>query len=158
MYTKLQCYLPWVASQYGLKYDNRNLPKECYTTTGDINDVAVTCQSASPSITSEITNQIDQELPCLFPFYLNGVKYDDCVVQSNAFFSVPVRICPVRNITTKKEGINDFTSNNLDLFISYILCENENQTKPGYPGGGGTPLSAPALIISASSSSYFKVI
>ena len=34
VYTKLSCFLPWIAEQYSLKFDDRRLEKECLTGTG----------------------------------------------------------------------------------------------------------------------------
>ena len=47
VYTKLSCFLPWIAKQYGLKYENKDLDNDssCSEGTGDLNDVAGDAQT-----------------------------------------------------------------------------------------------------------------
>ena len=43
VYTKLSCYLPWIAEQYNMEYDNSDemtLNLECTTSIGDKNEIA----------------------------------------------------------------------------------------------------------------------
>merc|ERR1712131_12288 len=65
----------------------------------------------------------------IFPFYINGELYDTCRLLNRDDFIVPVNICPVRNITTKINGINSYTVDKIDdLLESYLYCTN-NETQ-----------------------------
>ena len=126
-YTKLHCYLPWIAKQYGLEYEQTEIPKECYTSTGDINDIADanTCANKPSNIQEEFEGL---ELPCIFPYHLNGVKYDSCQQFSIDEFVIPINRCPIRNITTKFDGYNSYTADKLpDLLDSYSICEESEK-------------------------------
>ena len=47
-------------------------------------------------------------------------------------FVFPVNICPIRNITTKINGINSYTAENLNgLLESYSLCSRPDLEEPG---------------------------
>ena len=50
------------------------------------------------------------ELECKFPYYYDGVKYDECVLYNEKVFVYPVFRCPTLDITTKINGINSFNS------------------------------------------------
>ena len=100
VYTKLSCFLPWIAEQYGMKFDDNNKDHalDCTHGTGNISDFnADLCRSAN----------IGEE-PCIFPFYWNGKLYEQCVFLEEKEFLFPVFRCPVRNITRKIDGINSF--------------------------------------------------
>ena len=97
VYTKLSCFLPWIAEQYGMEFDeDYNL--DCSQGTGNISDYnADVCRSADIG-----------ELPCIFPFYWNEKLHDQCIFLEEEEFLFPVFRCPVRNITRKIDGINSF--------------------------------------------------
>ena len=100
VYTKIQCFLPWIAEQYGMDFkenveDYRN---ECSEGTGNVNDFnEEQCRSNS-----------DEESPCIFPFYWNGRRHEECVFLEEEEFLLPVFRCPIRNITRKIDGVNSF--------------------------------------------------
>ena len=50
------------------------------------------------------------ELPCIFPFYYQGKRFDNCTLLQRSSFVEPVWRCPVFNITTKYQdtGINSY--------------------------------------------------
>ena len=100
VYTKLSCFLPWIAEQYDMDF-NENVDdenQECTQGTGDINDIdAETCRS----------NNFPADL-CIFPFYWNGELFDQCTFLEVEEFLYPVYQCPTRNITRKIDGINSF--------------------------------------------------
>ena len=74
----------------------------------------------------------DTELPCIFPYYLNGVLYETCRILKQDDFVFPVNICPIRNITTKINGINSYTADDFnDLLKSYSLCSRPDLQEPG---------------------------
>ena len=97
----------------------------CDTSNGDINDVAdvSVCANSPANIEQQFA---DTELPCIFPFYYNGELFDTCIQLNQDDFVFPVNICPIRNITTKRNGINSFTSEFLyEVLQSYSLCADE---------------------------------
>ena len=100
VYTKLSCFLPWIANQYDMditeNIEDENL--ECSKGSGDINDFnsdECRCTCAGESL-------------CIFPFYWNGKLYDQCTFLEEEEFLFPVFRCPIRNITRKIDGINSF--------------------------------------------------
>ena len=100
VYTKLSCFLPWIADQYGMDFDenSKDHSLDCTQGTGNISDFnADLCRVAT----------IGEE-PCIFPFYWNGKLYEQCVFLEEMEFLFPVFRCPVRNITRKIDGINSF--------------------------------------------------
>ena len=112
-YTKLSCFLPWVAEQYGLDYDDdETLEKDCLEGQGDPNDGLNTCRST-------VSDRFDvEERECIFPFYYQGKRYDECILYRENDFVIPIFRCPVRNVTSKREGINDY----LDIGLNDRLC------------------------------------
>ena len=72
VYTKLSCYLPWVAAQYDMDYSPPGDPDPaCLTGQGDITEVtAKVCRSNPLNSWADTRDGI--EAPCLFPFTLNG--------------------------------------------------------------------------------------
>ena len=100
IYTKLSCYLPWIAEQYDMDF-TENIEddnQECSKGTGDVNDFnAEPCRSNNPG-----------ENECIFPFYWNEKLYNQCTMLEELEFLFPVFRCPIRNITRKIDGINSF--------------------------------------------------
>ena len=120
VYTKLSCFLPWIASQYGLTYDgvagDDCESKESFEEVSD--DV---CRN-TPSNFLEAVENIER--PCIFPFYYDGKKYESCVLFNQMNFVYPTFRCPIRNITSKIEGINSFKSDDLDNILTGGLCQD----------------------------------
>ena len=82
-------------------------------------DVSV-CASSPANIEQQFS---DVELPCIFPFYFNGELFDTCIQLNQDDFVFPVNICPIRNVTTKVNDINSYTSEFLyEVLESYSLC------------------------------------
>ena len=122
-YTKLSCFLPWIAKQYGLEYksDGETDPA-CYEGQGDLldgkkNDCTITPSNLVDSISP------NPEKPCIFPFHYNGKVYDKCVLYDEDGFVYPVFRCPIRNITTKVNGVNSYPS----LKLNEGLCPNDSE-------------------------------
>merc|ERR1712241_1262890 len=72
VYTKLSCFLPWIAEQYNMEYDNTGITEEeCEAGTGNKDEIAGAgeCRCACSS-----------ETLCKFPFYFNGKHYDQCTM------------------------------------------------------------------------------
>jgi len=118
-YTKLSCFLPWVAAQYGLKYaEDGDIDPACYEAQGDPQDKDQRPCTITPSIISDLTTG---EAKCIFPFYYEGKKYNECVLFDEAGFVYPVFRCPTRDITTKIDGINSFES----IELTGELCPSD---------------------------------
>ena len=100
VYTKLSCFLPWIAEQYDMEFDEKieDPNDECTQGTGNINDF----NSKKCRINSR------GEDYCIFPFYWNGKLKEQCVFLEEDDFLFPVFRCPTRNITRKINGINSF--------------------------------------------------
>ena len=100
IYTKLSCYLPWVAEQYNMKYQNSDEEdKACQKGSGDKNvgnnNLCRATEVAPKSITSLGVQTLETiELECKFPFYYNGVKYHECILFTELDFTFPVFRCP----------------------------------------------------------------
>jgi hypothetical protein len=60
-----------------------------------------------------LPESFSQEYKCIFPFYFKGILYTQCALIEQAGFVYPVFQCPIFNITTKKDGINDYGDLNL---------------------------------------------
>ena len=105
VYTKLSCFLPWIAEEYDMDFtetveDNN---QECSVGSGNIDDYdAEICRSPF-------------EDECIFPFFYNGERFDNCAYLEYQDFLVqgPIYRCPTRNITRKINGINSFTGDDL---------------------------------------------
>ena len=117
VYTKLSCFLPWIAQQYSLEFDKPNeLDPACVEGTGDFNDIAdqedpmKICRT-NPSNALEAASF--PELPCIFPYYLDDKLIENSCIQFDIEnLNYPTFVCPIRNITQKYPGtkINSFTS------------------------------------------------
>ena len=81
VYTKLSCFLPWVADQYDMEYTPGGDPDTaCLTGQGDITEVtAKVCRTTPSDIWADQRDQI--EARCIFPFFLNGVNYSTCILD-----------------------------------------------------------------------------
>jgi len=128
-YTKLSCFLPWIAAQYNMNYENTGLPDPaCSQGTGDPQDGQNICRN-TPSNFFESQNELEEE--CKFPFYYNGVKYDECILYNEGDFLYPVFRCPIRDITTKIDGFNSFTSSSLTE--GHCIAKNNDENNPQNP-------------------------
>ena len=104
-YTKLSCFLPWIAREYGLEYDHdEETDPACYQGHGDPLDKDRDDCTTIPS------RNFDAEVPCIFPFYYDGIKYDECILFEEPGFEYLVFKCPAWNITRKMDGINSYSS------------------------------------------------
>ena len=121
-YTKLSCFLPWVAEQYGLSYEADN-DESCSQGTGPKPPFNETHPYNSTCRENPGTDLIGKEHPCIFPFYYNGKgPFNECTLFEEENFVYPVFRCPVRNITTKFPGtdVNHFEEV-LGLTAGYCL-------------------------------------
>ena len=123
-YTKLSCFLPWVAKQFGLFYEDRSRKDEaCLRGTGQKPPFNSTHQYDAVCRQKKGSNLISREHPCIFPFYYKNRLYDSCALLETSNFVVPVWRCPVRNITTKYPGtdINHFEDDAIAQTKRYCL-------------------------------------
>ena len=151
VYTKLSCFLPWVAEQYNMTWKNSGDPDpDCSVSRGDINDFNQTYCGTFPdaryeslleqaAIDSENDNedndndserqatetgdQFYTEAPCLFPYFYNGKYYDGCLQFAANGFVVPAYYCPIFNIQTKEKDPK--TGNYINSYPK--ASENRNQ-------------------------------
>ena len=124
VYTKLHCYLPWVAEQYDLDFEFPQGTEDdpaCTIGRGNPEDVGDVNCTNTPSTAIEVWEGIER--PCLFPFYMDGQLINDTCFKFNAdTFLDPVSRCPIWEITTKINGINSYNSNDTRLiFGGYCL-------------------------------------
>ena len=99
IYTKLSCLLPWISSQYDLKYPISGArDMACQQGTGDPNDRNNPCWTTTliRSFPPPAGVQGEPERKCIFPFYYQGIKYDKCILFTELDFVYPVFRCPVR--------------------------------------------------------------
>ena len=85
-YTKLSCFLPWVAQQYELSYDrDPATDMTCSKGTGGKPTGHEVCKETYSSLFTPTP-----QLECIFPFYYLGKFYEECFlfVQENFVFPV----------------------------------------------------------------------
>ena len=65
-YTKLSCFLPWIAEQYGLEYTVTG-PQDpsCTQSTGKLKDGKETCRITPSNLIDDIVGEVE----CIFPFF-----------------------------------------------------------------------------------------
>ena len=103
VYTKLSCFLPWIADQYRMSYDSYGSEDECTNGVGDKTEV-----KEAGECRTQAAYKVNEAL-CIFPFYWNGKRYDGCIMLDEDEFILPVFRCPIYNTVNKIDGINSFT-------------------------------------------------
>merc|ERR1711892_359235 len=129
-YTKLSCYLPWVAEQYGMDYEGSGQEdKACLVASGGNragrNEV---CRNTP----SNLVELFSGEVECIFPFYYKDKKYDGCILFEEDGFVYPVFRCPTRDIPTKIED-EEGTYNSfefLPLVDGYCPADSTDPNSP----------------------------
>jgi len=123
VFTKLSCFLPWIAKQYNLNYIHES-DELCNVATGDPEDKdkVEDCREA-------IGDPGSEEQECMFPFFYEGELLKECtLISSGAEYIIPEFRCPTRDITTKKslgkQLINSYTYESVG-FGEYCLDQNE---------------------------------
>ena len=138
-YTKLSCFLPWVAEQYGLSHEGDPTHLSCTVANGERNQ-------SQPCRTKEVSRDENgqfTERRCIIPFYSRGQRYDECALLEPSNFLYPVFRCPVYNSVRKTDGINDYGDMDPNLFY----CVNSKfELDPSIPGA---PLNCPTVTLSA---------
>ena len=114
-----------MAEQFGLSYDDQSANDEaCLKGTGQkptFNKTHGYWQYDAVCRENKGTDLIGRELPCIFPFYYKGKRYDSCGLLETSNFVVPVWRCPVRNITTKYPG-TDISHFEEDIELTGLYC------------------------------------
>ena len=111
VYTKLSCFLPWIAEQYNMEYESRGITeKECTTGTGNKTEIAGAGECRCACSTESL---------CRFPFYFNGKYYDQCTMFEEDKFILPVFRCPVFDTVNKINGTNSYTYEDLVQQVRY---------------------------------------
>ena len=89
VYTKLYCYLPWIAQQDGLEYDGTiSDDPDCFFGSGDSEDGRNKTCTNTPTSAKEVIE--GQERPCIFPYYIDGRLINDiCFKLKSRRFSRP---------------------------------------------------------------------
>ena len=110
VYTKLYCYLPWIAQQYGLEYDETiSDDSDCLYGSGDSEDGRNKICTNIPTSAKEVIEGIER--PCIFPYYVDGRLINDtCFKLNQEDFLDPVSRCPIWQIRTKIDSINSYNS------------------------------------------------
>ena len=67
------------------------------------------------------------ERDCIFPFYYNGEKHDKCILFTEGGFVYPAFRCPIYNIKSKRDGLNDFR-----IEINNTAVQFQNKDCPGF--------------------------
>ena len=126
VYTKLNCYLPWIAEQYNLEYDQMDdVDASCTTGSGEkAIDDEKTCHNTPSSF---VEQEIGLGAPCIFPYYLDGKLVNDtCSKFNEDAFLDPVSRCPIYNVTTKINGISSYNSSDPRLIYGGYCIEIED--------------------------------
>ena len=112
VYTRLSCYLPWVAAQYDMDYRSAGEPDPaCLTGNGDITEVtAEVCRTIPKGWVDE---RDGTEAPCLFPFTLNGESHSSCIMSEIEDFTRPVFRCPIRTVKGAGPSGTEYTDTHL---------------------------------------------
>ena len=131
VYTNLFCFLPWIADQYNLEYTpSEEIDPACSIGSGDINDVTnpgnpnfnFTCRN-TPSNLLEANQEI--ELPCIFPYYFDGQLMEECIQFDQEGLFLPLFRCPIRGMTTKLNGLNSYSSDDLQNILTGGYCQSD---------------------------------
>ena len=80
----------------------------CVTGNGNITEVTAEVCRTNP-INNEYDVEDGIEASCLFPFTLNGVRYDTCIMDELEDFTRPVFRCPIRTVRGAGPNGTDYT-------------------------------------------------
>ena len=113
VYSRLSCFLPWIAEQYGLTYTpSQPTEPECEEGVGNINEV--TAEVCRATTDHELDVQMELEPPCILPFILNNEIHNECTLVQINDFTRPQFICPIR--TLRGRGTNYTTADSDNTF------------------------------------------
>ena len=132
VYTKLSCFLPWIARQYNLQYDGEagedcpaTIPKTI-SINFDFGERSTSSEESDAICRSTASNLLLTELTCLFPFYYDDQLFESCVLFNQNDFVLPIFRCPIRDITRKypDTNINWFRSDDLENILTGGYCQS----------------------------------
>merc|ERR1712106_151962 len=123
-YTKLSCFLPWIAKQYGMTYQASGKDDPACSVGSGNPDEEEPCRITPSNLVELFTGEVE----CKLPFYYKKKKYDGCILFDEDDFVYPVFRCPTRDITTKIDGINSFEF--LPLVDGYCPTDTMDSTSP----------------------------
>lgn len=147
-YTKLSCFLPWIAEQYDMDYEPEEEndptctvgtpntvsenekclePEESQPRFFDVGQKETKRKEKCQNTPSSLQEKFAGERDCIFPFYYNGRKYDKCIVFTEDGFVYPAFRCPIYNILTKRDGINNY-----EIEINRTATQIQNKDCPGF--------------------------
>merc|ERR1719474_298513 len=97
VYTKISCFLPWIAQQYGLTYTSyEEVDSACTESSGNPDDEKnETCRILPTNLLDPFVGEVE----CIFPFYYKDKVHNECIVLEENFLFYPTYSCPIRNIT-----------------------------------------------------------
>ena len=89
-----------MAQQYGMTYTPTVEEPECTEGTGNIDEVGGELCRTTPTNTptSSADRQDMIEAVCIFPYYIDGIEYNECTLTEIKDFTRPQFICPIRTI------------------------------------------------------------
>ena len=117
IYSRLSCFLPWVAGQYGLRHKGEERQELCRESRGS-RQVTSDCRTIPDSLHPSLSQAEER---CILPFYYQGNLYNECMVSPLSDFVFQV-VCPTRNSTQKVAGVNSY--GNKDYLQGYCLNED----------------------------------
>jgi len=117
-YTKVSCFLPWVALQFGLYFPPAD-DDACVSGQGKKPPFNSTHEYDSTCRSTVASDLFGDERECIFPFYWGDKLYTTCALYSPANLAVPLFVCPTRNITTKYPGTDINYFPDIDLRETY---------------------------------------
>ena len=142
VYTKLSCYLPWIAEQYGLELSSDIIEDdECNEGNGDPEDDSeVECYNIPSLILLQFPlTQEDVQTRCVFPFHLDDVQYSSCILRDHNGLLTPVFRCPIRSVANQKIGnIYSYTKDDLNFGSVWVdgngYCPTNSHADPTLAG------------------------
>ena len=127
VYSRLSCFLPWIAQQYGMSYTATEEDERCEVGKGDTKEVRGDQCRTTPI---DFMDRRDRKEPfCLFPFYLDGIEYNQCTLTEIKDFTRPHFICPIRTIKGRGHNGRNFTTEDVDR----KFCPTNAVSNSGWP-------------------------
>ena len=116
VYSRLSCFLPWIAEQYGLTYTpSQPTEPECEEGVGNIDEVTAQVCRATTTNPHDVADKLEPS--CILPFTLDNEVHNECTLVAINDFTRPQFICPIR--TVRGRGTN-YTRDDSD--ISRVYC------------------------------------
>ena len=116
VYAKVSCYLPWIAKQYNMIFEQTgDIDPDCTTGQGDLEELNdEVCRTNPATYFSNSNARIEPEPVCIFPFQLDDQTWNECLMSGIEDFTHPVFRCPIRTLKSREttyfsdyNGINE---------------------------------------------------